>query len=115
MQDQDLGALKNLQAYKAVRNAIKTADSQPDSSVRIVGGTAHVQSASAASASHTVKLSVGSDGQPICSCTAGTMGKMCWHLVKVFLRLGATRNQLLRHLGIMQGAVGVALAGCNQP
>jgi hypothetical protein len=36
---------------------------------------------------------------------------MCSHIVKVVLRLGATRNQLRRHLGIMQGAIGGGFGG----
>lgn len=103
MQQQDLGVQKNHQSYRSIKNATQ-ADRQPDNSVTIVGGEAQVKSATAPGVTHTLELT--EERGPQCTCTAGKMGKMCWHVVKVLLHLGASKNQLLRYLGTLDGAVG---------
>lgn len=109
MQQQDLGVQKNHQSYCSIKNAITQADRQPDNSVTIVGGEAQVKSATAPGVTHTLEPT--EERGPQCTCTAGKMGKMCWHVVKVLLHLGACKNQLLRFLGTLDGAVGGGFKG----
>ncbi len=109
MQEQDLGVQKNLQSYRSIKNAITKADSQPDTSVTVVGGEAQVTSATAAGVTH--KLQLTEERGPQCTCPAGNVGKICWHVVKVLLHLGASKNQLLWYLGTLDGAVGGGFKG----
>ncbi len=109
--DQALGATKNLKAYHSLKRAIERASAQPDSAVTLAGGEAVVKSASSAGLVHSVQLSVDSDQQPRCSCTAGRKGISCWHVVKVLQSLGASNNQLLRYMGTLLGAIGGGFAG----
>jgi hypothetical protein len=109
MQEQDLGVQKNLQSYRSMQKAITKAVSQPDNSVTIVGGEAHVSSATTAGVTHTLQLT--EERGPQCTCSAGKLRKICWHIVKVLLHLGASRNQLLRYLGTLDGAAGGGYKG----
>ena len=109
--DQALGATKNHKAYHSLKRAIERADAQPDSAVTLAGGEAVVKSASSTGVAYSVQLSVDSNRQPQCSCTAGRKGIICWHVVKVLQSLGASNAQLLRYMGTLLGAVGGGFAG----
>ena len=81
-----------------MKRAIERANAQPDSAVTMAGGEAVVKSASSAGLVHSVQLSVDSDQQPQCSCTAGRKGGSCWHVVRLLQRLGASDAQLLKYI-----------------
>lgn len=98
----------NQQQRKAVNNAILRAKEQPDAFVSMVDPhTGRVQSSHSAedgnAAVYTVQLPHSGGDAITCTCQAGHMKKMCWHVAKVMLLKGASIKVLLLHLWLYAG------------
>lgn len=100
------GSVLNHKAHKAMNAAILKANKQPDNVAKFVSEhRATVRSATDSGVEHDVLLPCDEADELTCSCQASRFKTMCWHVVKVLKRKGATENLLLRHMGILHGSV----------
>lgn len=100
-----MGLQRNKTAYDAVNNAILAAKKAPDSAVTISGiGCAFVASGSGQAERYSVSAAAEGHAQPACTCIAGKLGKVCWHVVKLLIIRGATEAMLLDCLGTYFGS-----------